>query len=617
MILARSARLLAPSLLALLSLLAAGCGGGGGATAADAALPRPDASGDAGPLHEPHAVENALPGDDWNAATHAALRTLEGMYSPQTGVFNSGYMWTWASGIEVSLIAYEGSGGAIYQYLAPATRDLRGGSDFLEEFGYDDQAWWGDAWIRAYDVTGNRDYLDLAGRIFADMRSAWDEASCGGGVWWNPNHDFKNAVTAELFILLAANLHNRTPGDTEYLAWAERVWTWFMGIGMVNDQHLINDGLRDCMNRGEPVWTYNQGIILGAAVELYRATGDEQYLTTAESLADASTTLLVDANGVFRERCEATGDCNDDQSAFKGIYQRYLMALYDATGKAAYGEFILRHARSIWASRNAGNAFGLSWNGPIDRVDSQRQIAAANALAALAPPATAAAPFVRAAGGTAFNHAMGHPVAPAAWACDAGSCPTAGLVQTGPFLASLRPGTHTLHVLLSVSGVSPGDALPLAELEVFGQGNGSVVATRQVLWKELAKPDVRRDFTLPFVAAAAQGPLELRVRWLAAAGAPTRSSAGRRIAGTTPPTARCSRAARSPSTPARRWRASSCRSTTSSTTTRRSRPSPSWITPTATSWPRARSPATPSPPCWCTASTCRSRPRPATPTTSA
>jgi hypothetical protein len=196
--------LLAPSLLALLSLLAAGCGGGGGATAADAALPRPDASGDAGPLHEPHAVENALPGDDWNAATHAALRTLEGMYSPQTGVFNSGYMWTWASGIEVSLIAYEGSGGAIYQYLAPATRDLRGGSDFLEEFGYDDQAWWGDAWIRAYDVTGNRDYLDLAGRIFADMRSAWDEASCGGGVWWNPNHDFKNAVTAELAAAAAA-----------------------------------------------------------------------------------------------------------------------------------------------------------------------------------------------------------------------------------------------------------------------------------------------------------------------------------------------------------------------------------------------------------------------------
>jgi len=504
----------------LVHLLA--CGGRTGTTADAGTVPHdagaePDATGEP-PLHEPTSVENAQPGDDWNAAADAALRTLAGMYDPQTGMFATGHMWTWASGIEISITGYEKSTGAVHQYMFPATRDLRGFADFLEEFGYDDQAWWGNAWIRAYDVTGNRDYLDLAGRIFADMRSAWDESSCGGGVWWNPNQDFKNAVTAELFILLAANLHNRTPGDTEYLEWAQRSWDWFTGIGMINDQHLINDGLRDCLNRGEPVWTYNQGIILGAAVELYRATGDRQYLSVAQSLADASTTLLVDGHGILRERCEAAGDCNDDQSAFKGIYQRYLMSLYDVTGKPAYRDFLLRHARSIWASRSPSNAFGLSWSGPIDRVDSQRQIAAAHALATLAPPFTGAAPFARAAGGASFNHAMGHPVAPGAWACDAGSCPTSGLVQSGPFLASLRPGTHTLHALVSVSRAS-GEAVPLAELEVYSASAG-VVASRPLRWSELGAPGVRRDVALPFVHTAAQGPLELRVRWLAAPGAP-------------------------------------------------------------------------------------------------
>jgi predicted alpha-1,6-mannanase (GH76 family) len=520
MILIHTARRTALAFLALAFLLAtAGCGGGGGPASVTDGGPPPDGHTDAPDGAPGTTAENVQLGDDWNAATRAALDTLAGMYDPKTGMFSSGHMWTWASGIEVSLTGYEKSTGAVDQYMFPATRDLRGFADFLEEFGYDDQAWWGDAWIRAYDVTGNRDYLELAGRIFADMRAAWDDTSCGGGVWWNPNRDFKNAVTAELFILLAANLHNRTPGDTEYLAWAQRAWTWFMGIGMVNDQQLINDGLRDCHNQGEPVWIYNQGIILGAAVELYRATSDEQYLTVATRLADASTTLLVDNHGILRERCEATGDCNDDQSAFKGIYQRYLTSLYELTGKPAYRDFLRRHARSIWGSRNANNDFGLSWSGPIDRVDSQRQISAANALAALAPPFTAAVPFARAAGGASFNHAMGHPVGPSAWACDAGSCPESGLVQTGPFLASLRPGAHTLHALIEGSATS-AQAVPLAELEVYSETAGAVIASLPVKWSDLASPGIRRDFAVPFVHDPAKGPLEFRVRWLAAPGAP-------------------------------------------------------------------------------------------------
>ncbi len=491
--------------------------------AADDAGAIPDASA-TGPdaaeaLHEPTVVDNVRLGDDWHAATDAAMRTLTGMYDPLSGMFNSGHMWTWASGIEASITGYQISSGAVHQYMFPATRDLRGFADFLEEFGYDDQAWWGNAWIRAYDVTGNRDYLDLAGRIFDDMLAAWDDDTCGGGVWWNPNRDFKNAVTAELFILLAANLHNRTPGDTEYLDWAVRAWNWFMGIGLVNDELLVNDGLRDCENRGEPVWTYNQGIILGATVELYRATLDPAYLAAAQSLADASTTRLVDDGGILRERCEAPGNCNDDQSAFKGIYQRYLASLYAATGEPAYREFLLRHARSLWASRNADNAFGLSWNGPIDRVDSQRQIAAANALATLAPPYTADARFVRAAGGASFNHAMGHPVSPHAWGCDAGSCPTSGLVQTGPFLASLRPGKHTLHAQLSVSRTS-AEAVPLVDVEVYSEAEQRVVATRQVRWNELGAARVRHDIALPFTYEPSHGALEFRVRWLGAPAPP-------------------------------------------------------------------------------------------------
>jgi len=49
---------------------------------------------------------------------------------------------------------------------------------------------------------------------------------------------------------------------------------------MINGQDLINDGLDNasCQNNGAQTWTYNQGVVLGALVELNRATGDTTLL---------------------------------------------------------------------------------------------------------------------------------------------------------------------------------------------------------------------------------------------------------------------------------------------------------------------------------------------------
>ena len=50
------------------------------------------------------------------------------------------------------------------------------------------------AWVRAFDVTGDRRYLDAAKFVFQDMTTAWTTTPCGGGVWWNRNRDYKNAI---------------------------------------------------------------------------------------------------------------------------------------------------------------------------------------------------------------------------------------------------------------------------------------------------------------------------------------------------------------------------------------------------------------------------------------
>ena len=82
---------------------------------------------------------------------------------------------------------------------------------FCNKF-FDDNAWWALAWIAAYDLTGDGRYLHAAERIFARNVTGWDE-TCGGGLWWNTDRKYKNAITNELFLTLAARLSQRHPGS--------------------------------------------------------------------------------------------------------------------------------------------------------------------------------------------------------------------------------------------------------------------------------------------------------------------------------------------------------------------------------------------------------------------
>lgn len=67
----------------------------------------------------------------------------------------------------------------------------RGFSGFINNY-YDDEGWWALAWVRAYDVTGKTEYLNMAASIFADMQGGVN-GTCGGGIWWSKDRKYKNA----------------------------------------------------------------------------------------------------------------------------------------------------------------------------------------------------------------------------------------------------------------------------------------------------------------------------------------------------------------------------------------------------------------------------------------
>ena len=267
----------------------------------------------------------------------------------------------------------------VFTEVKSANQNAKDGN-YLNNF-YDDEGWWALAWIAVYDATKDNAYLQQAQSIFADMDQGWNSPCFGngitGGMYWSKKPTgtdttrYVNAITNELYISVAAHLANRAPdGAADYTAKATRGWTWLSGSGMMNSTGLFNDGLtQSCANNAQNGWTYNQGVILGALVELHQATADVSHLTSAVSIANAALSqFTANAGPVLRDACEPA--CTDENGQqFKGPFVRNLAALYAATRDTRYRDFVTAQADAIWAKDRdvqgmgpAANQLGLSWS---------------------------------------------------------------------------------------------------------------------------------------------------------------------------------------------------------------------------------------------------------------
>lgn len=350
------------------------------------ATPEPDlAGGDSDGAAPDGAVADPGPGGDFHSYADGVAAALQQFYNSSNGLFNTTGWWNSANAL-TALIDYSiATQSSAYAGDIATTFNANQGSSFLNNY-YDDEGWWALAWIRAFDLTQQTRYLDMAKTIFKDMSGGWD-ATCNGGIWWSKAKTYKNAIANELFLEVAIRLHQRTPGDAgpgSFLDWAQREWTWFNGSGMINSDSLVNDGLNSCANNAGTTWTYNQGVLIGGLVDLSNATGDAGLLVRAGAIAQASVNKLVDAHGVLHEPCEPS--CGGDGPQFKGVLMRHLAELVKQTGDVQLRAFIERNADWIWnASRNSQNQIGLAWSGPFDSADAARQSSALDALNAAIP----------------------------------------------------------------------------------------------------------------------------------------------------------------------------------------------------------------------------------------
>lgn len=243
--------------------------------------------------------------------------------------------------------------------------------------------WWAMGWIASYDLTGDVKYLNTAKDLFEDMTGGWS-TPCNGGLWWDKQHSYISAISNELFLSVSAHMANRVNENEKetYLSWAQMEWDWFRNSGIINQDNLINDGLRttDCKNNRDTTWTYNQGVILAGLSELARARNDHTFHQEANKIADAAISRLTD-RGILSEPVGIPLDKTSAQ--FKGAFMRGLSTLNENQKRQQVTDFIKKNADSATRQKKVDNGVIVDkWQGGSNNANAGSHAAGIDVLVA-------------------------------------------------------------------------------------------------------------------------------------------------------------------------------------------------------------------------------------------
>ena len=259
------------------------------------------------------------------------------------------------------------------------TAQLGPKSDFnvpAESFdtGSDDQAFWVFVAMAAAEYSFPQlpapypPWIQIVDNAWQNYVFRWNTSKCNGGLKWqfNPQNAgfyYKNSVSNGAFFQLSARLARFT-GNQTYVHWANTIWDWTAGVGLIDNIYNVYDGTDEtinCTGIDHHQWTYNVGTFLyGAAVLQNYTNGSSLWIGRTMGLLEATNTFISpfrnSSDVIFEAACELTNSCNTDQLSMKA----YLIRWMAATSKMApftagrIGDVIRATAQAAASSCNGG-----------------------------------------------------------------------------------------------------------------------------------------------------------------------------------------------------------------------------------------------------------------------
>ncbi|MEZ0542461.1 glycoside hydrolase family 76 protein [Fibrella arboris] len=346
----------------------------------------------AGPATKPYVFNWTVIADSSTQALTRQFFNEQGRYFNENNSGSTQFnYWPQAHALDVLVDAYVRTKDSRYlTYM----NDWYGGvpvknnGGFLNEY-YDDMLWNALATLRAYDATGDKKWLDTAQQLWNDIKLGWNDTMGGGIAWRKGQRYYKNTPANAPAIILAARLYQRLKRP-EDLEWAKKIYDWQLKTLVDPATGYTYDGInRQNDGKIDLTWkfTYNQGLMIGAGLEMFRATQNQTYLSDATKTANFT---LADPeltnNGLLR------AEGNGDGGLFKAVLVRYLTLLatepaVSADTRTRYVNYLTFNAETLWrtGTQKPQVVYGTFWgNRPTDgKTDLTTQLSGATILEAM------------------------------------------------------------------------------------------------------------------------------------------------------------------------------------------------------------------------------------------
>lgn len=231
----------------------------------------------------------------------------------------------------------------------------------------DDYSWAVQFALAAYQVTGDRHLREQA-KWHTDFfyRRYYDDAY-GGGFWRERGTKDQKDVPSNGFAIAAAELARYYPTETvhndplgtgrTYLGIAKDTYDW------LKDSFLRADGRLENSFSGREwdgnLYTYNAGVFLELAANLYDLTKDRSYLADGVRVADFARTHFTTGSGqlvVYEDDVDGKGRYRPDpvdsyEIVFKGILLRGLSRFITLGGQTQYLDWLGTNAQASYDHR--------------------------------------------------------------------------------------------------------------------------------------------------------------------------------------------------------------------------------------------------------------------------